>query len=234
MYRKNLVTTLALATMIAVATTGCNKETTISALDTAQEVVASVEEKTVEKAVADNIITSVDKTTDKKVETLKPDEKEDVKVDNGDTGSWPTVPAERNIVSEEDRNNMSETEMTSYFNSTSPDEWDIDLYGTHFVKYDGEPVGPKGMDSEVEFFCSLTEEEETRLYDEYLTPYYVANPPDLVINFDKVANDIAKEYGANQSQEYDGPRPTGSGDPYAGRPTGTVTWQTTNTRGNIS
>lgn len=224
MYRKNLVTTITLATMIAIATTGCNKETTISALDTAQEVVASVEEKTVEKAVEDNVIASVDKVEKedkapassesdaKSVET--PDQKK-----NENTGRQVDAPAKS-------ADAMTEAEVWSYLDSTSPEKWDVDVVCEALIlDTNGEWDLP---DAFLDVIVPNSEE------DKKLAAAYDQHTQNWLSNYHEPgAEELYNQIIAEQNGEYNGPHPVGERN--VKYPTVTIdTTITTNTRGNIS
>ena len=193
MYRKNLVTTLALATMIAVATTGCNKETTISALDTAQEVVASVEEKTVEKAVEDNIIASVDKTAK---ETKTP-------------ASTSTASVAKEAPSKEEstktvvvpKEEYETTDAAEYFTNTPVEQWDHEYFFEKFASIESDEY----IDEDDVFFTlkPTFNEEELERYNECIK--------EKVAQYEQIRADRAKRAAESEkaSQEYDGPHPTG-------------------------
>lgn len=113
MYKKNLITTVTLAMIIATA--GCGKEEVVSTLENATEVVASVEDKVATETPKENTgkVTTPSVTEPKNVEA--PDQK---KIEN--TGRQVDAPAKS-------VDSMTEAEVWSYLDSTPPEKWDVDV-----------------------------------------------------------------------------------------------------------
>ena len=226
MYKKNLVKTAMLASIISISMSGCGgcgKEEVVSALDTAQEVVASVEEKTVEKAVEDNAIASVDKV-----------EKEDKAPASSESGAKSVeAPDQKNEntgrqvdAPEKSADAMTEAEVWSYLDSTPPEKWDVDVVCEALIlDTNGEWDVP---DAFIDVIVPNSEE------DKKLAAAYDQHTQNWLNNYHEPgAEELYNQIIAEQNGEYNGPHPVGERN--VQYPTVTIdTTITTNTRGNIS
>ena len=218
MYKKNLVKTAMLASIISISMSGCGgcgKEEVVSALDTAQEVVASVEDKTVEKAVEDNVITSVDKTTEKKDET--PALKEEA--------SEQEESVTENVIAPVDNvEAMTKEEVFNYLDNTPVQQWDVDVV-CKALRLDYNWEIPEEY-----LYLELTPEEDDRLceaMDDQMNTW-------LANYHEPGAEELYNQLIAEQNGEYTGPHPTGGSQNVIYDPTPVDTTITTNTRGNVS
>lgn len=221
MYKKNLVTTVALATVISLAS-ACGKEEVVSTLDTAQEVVSTLD--TVQEVVASVEQNGAELSVEEPVKENKPevDESEKETPDEAPT----EVVEDSTAMPMEEFKALDTQAQADYLNSIP-----IEVYEESDEYYDLFVEGMRSFDCDLDsehadYLLKITETDNTederyKKLKEALYEAYVKSGIGDVVFEAITATDPGPEI-----------HPTGPKASY--HPTSSVVWQTTETRGNIS